>query len=147
MHGDKKNLRCPTAATLKLIPTIIQSIGNHLTFCKLIDNHYIASGCFWYQSHISQFNKDASPHSIWCEILVEVQNFNQNAGTITLDTLTPSVSVVLIGPVIKAITSFPLDYISSLSIFTCLIMTLQKRKVLFYHFCNPIFHNSISCES
>ena len=39
------------------------------------------------QSHISQFNKDASPHSIWCEILVEVQNFNQNAGTITLDTL------------------------------------------------------------
>jgi hypothetical protein len=32
-------------------------------------------------------NKDASPHSIWCEILAEVQNFNQNAGTITLDTL------------------------------------------------------------
>jgi hypothetical protein len=30
------------------------------------------------QSHISQFNKDASRHSIWCEILVEVQNFNQN---------------------------------------------------------------------
>jgi hypothetical protein len=27
------------------------------------------------QSHISQFNKDASPHSIWCEILAEVQNF------------------------------------------------------------------------
>jgi hypothetical protein len=30
------------------------------------------------QSHISQFNKDASPHSIWCEILAEVQNFNQS---------------------------------------------------------------------
>jgi hypothetical protein len=39
------------------------------------------------QSHISQFNNDTSPHSIWCEILAEVQNFNQNAGTITLDTL------------------------------------------------------------
>jgi hypothetical protein len=37
--------------------------------------------------HISQFNNDTSPHSIWCEILAEVQNFNQNAGTITLDTL------------------------------------------------------------
>jgi hypothetical protein len=79
------------------------------------------------QSHISQFNKDASPHSIWCEILVEVQNFNQNALFLTLlaqnlarftfviksatsdawracsnRPLTPSVSVVLIGPVIKA---------------------------------------------
>jgi hypothetical protein len=39
-------LMCPTAATPKLIPTLIQGIGNHLIFCKLIDNHCIVSGCF-----------------------------------------------------------------------------------------------------
>jgi hypothetical protein len=35
------------------------------------------------QSHISQFHKD--PDLIWYWILAEVQNFNQNAGTITLE--------------------------------------------------------------
>ncbi len=38
------------------------------------------------QSHIAQFDKDI-PHDIWCKIINEVQNFNQIAGTITLDTL------------------------------------------------------------
>ncbi|MGO2383503.1 hypothetical protein ACT3R4_17715 [Halomonas sp. AOP7-E1-9] len=37
-------------------------------------------------SHIAQFNK-AIPDKIWCQIVNEVQNFNQQAGTITLDTL------------------------------------------------------------
>ncbi|MFP3342108.1 hypothetical protein R0J87_06290 [Halomonas sp. SIMBA_159] len=37
-------------------------------------------------SHIAQFNK-AIPDKIWCQIVNEVQNFNQYAGTITLDTL------------------------------------------------------------
>ena len=37
-------------------------------------------------SHIAQFNK-AIPDKIWCQIVNEVQNFNQHAGTITLDTL------------------------------------------------------------
>ncbi|GAA66418.1 hypothetical protein [Pseudoalteromonas sp. BSi20429] len=38
------------------------------------------------QSHIAQFNKDI-PDKIWYQIVNEVQNFNQYAGTITLDTL------------------------------------------------------------
>ncbi len=38
------------------------------------------------QSHISQFNKDI-PDKIWYQIIHAVQEFNQNAGTITLDTL------------------------------------------------------------
>ena len=38
------------------------------------------------QSHIAQFNKDI-PDKIWYQILHEVQEFNQSAGTITLDTL------------------------------------------------------------
>lgn len=38
------------------------------------------------QSHIAQFNKDI-PDKIWCQIVNEVQDFNQYAGTITLDTL------------------------------------------------------------
>ena len=38
------------------------------------------------QSHISQFNKDI-PDKIWYQILSEVQNFNQNAGTVTVETL------------------------------------------------------------
>lgn len=38
------------------------------------------------RSHIAQFNKDI-PDKIWCQIVNEVQNFNQYAGTITLDTL------------------------------------------------------------
>jgi len=38
------------------------------------------------QSHIAQFNKDI-PDKIWYQIVNEVQDFNQNAGTITLDTL------------------------------------------------------------
>ncbi len=38
------------------------------------------------QSHIAQFNKDI-PDKIWYQIVSEVQDFNQNAGTITLDTL------------------------------------------------------------
>lgn len=38
------------------------------------------------QSHISQFNKDI-PDKIWYQIVSEVQDFNQYAGTITLDTL------------------------------------------------------------
>jgi len=38
------------------------------------------------QSHISQFNKDI-PDKIWCQILSEVQDFNQCAGTITVETL------------------------------------------------------------
>ncbi len=38
------------------------------------------------QSHIAQFNKDI-PDKIWYQILSEVQDFNQNAGTITVDTL------------------------------------------------------------
>lgn len=37
-------------------------------------------------SHISQFNKDI-PDKIWYQIISEVQDFNQFAGTITLDTL------------------------------------------------------------
>lgn len=37
-------------------------------------------------SHIAQFNKDI-PDKIWCQIVSEVQDFNQYAGTITLDTL------------------------------------------------------------
>lgn len=37
-------------------------------------------------SHIAQFNK-AIPDKIWCQIVNEVQNFNQHAGTITLDIL------------------------------------------------------------
>ena len=37
-------------------------------------------------SHIAQFNKDI-PDKIWYQIVNEVQNFNQYAGTITLDTL------------------------------------------------------------
>lgn len=38
------------------------------------------------QSHISQFNKDI-PDKIWYQILSEVQDFNQYAGTITAETL------------------------------------------------------------
>ena len=38
------------------------------------------------QSHISQFNKDI-PDKIWYQILFEVQNFNQNAGTVNVETL------------------------------------------------------------
>ncbi|EIO3982213.1 hypothetical protein [Vibrio vulnificus] len=38
------------------------------------------------QSHISQFNKDI-PDKIWYQILSEVQDFNQYAGTITTETL------------------------------------------------------------
>jgi hypothetical protein len=38
------------------------------------------------QSHISQFNKDI-PDKIWYQILSEVQDFNQYAGTITTATL------------------------------------------------------------
>lgn len=38
------------------------------------------------QSHIAQFNKDI-PDKIWYQIIAEVQNFNQSAGTITFDTL------------------------------------------------------------
>lgn len=38
------------------------------------------------QSHIAQFNKDI-PDKIWYQIVSEVQDFNQYAGTITLDTL------------------------------------------------------------
>lgn len=38
------------------------------------------------QSHIAQFNKDI-PDKIWYQIVHEVQDFNQNAGTITFDTL------------------------------------------------------------
>lgn len=38
------------------------------------------------QSHISQFNKDI-PDKIWHQIVGEVQDFNQYAGTITLNTL------------------------------------------------------------
>jgi len=38
------------------------------------------------QSHIAQFNKDM-PDKIWYQILSEVQNFNQAAGSITLDSL------------------------------------------------------------
>ncbi len=38
------------------------------------------------QSHISQFNNN-NPHPIWCQIEHEVRSFNQNAGTITLETL------------------------------------------------------------
>lgn len=38
------------------------------------------------QSHISQFNKDI-PDKIWYQILCEVQDFNQFAGTITTETL------------------------------------------------------------
>lgn len=37
-------------------------------------------------SHIAQFNKDI-PDKIWYQIVNEVQEFNQYAGTITLDTL------------------------------------------------------------
>lgn len=38
------------------------------------------------QSHIAQFNKDI-PDKIWYQIVNEVQEFNQSAGTITLGTL------------------------------------------------------------
>jgi len=38
------------------------------------------------QSHIAQFNKDI-PDKIWYQIVNEVQEFNQYAGTITLDNL------------------------------------------------------------
>ncbi len=38
------------------------------------------------QSHIAQFNKDI-PDKIWYQVVNEVQDFNQYAGTITLDTL------------------------------------------------------------
>ncbi len=38
------------------------------------------------KSHISQFNNN-NPHPIWCQIEHEVRSFNQNAGTITLETL------------------------------------------------------------
>jgi hypothetical protein len=38
------------------------------------------------RSHIAQFNKDI-PDKIWYQIVNEVQDFNQYAGTITLDTL------------------------------------------------------------
>ncbi|RUO31638.1 hypothetical protein CWE12_01165 [Aliidiomarina sedimenti] len=38
------------------------------------------------QSHIAQFNKDI-PDKIWYQIVTEVQDFNQYAGTITFDTL------------------------------------------------------------
>lgn len=38
------------------------------------------------QSHIAQFNKDI-PDKIWCQIVNEVQDFNQYAGSITLDNL------------------------------------------------------------
>ena len=38
------------------------------------------------QSHIAQFNKDI-PDKIWYQIVNEVQDFNQYAGTITLNTL------------------------------------------------------------
>ncbi len=38
------------------------------------------------QSHIAQFNRDI-PDKIWYQIVNEVQDFNQYAGTITLDTL------------------------------------------------------------
>ncbi len=42
------------------------------------------------QSHIAQFDKQL-PYEIWCKIIVEVQQFNQNAGTITLDTLSEDI--------------------------------------------------------
>ncbi len=38
------------------------------------------------QSHISQFNKNI-PDKIWYQIISEVQDFNQNAGTITFENL------------------------------------------------------------
>lgn len=38
------------------------------------------------QSHIAQFNKDI-PDKIWYQIVHEVQEFNQSAGTISIDTL------------------------------------------------------------
>lgn len=38
------------------------------------------------QSHIAQFNKEI-PDKIWDQIINKVQDFNQNAGTITLETL------------------------------------------------------------
>lgn len=38
------------------------------------------------QSHISQFNKDI-PDKIWYQIVNEVQDFNQCAGTVTVETL------------------------------------------------------------
>jgi hypothetical protein len=38
------------------------------------------------KSRISQFNNN-NPHPIWCQIEHEVRSFNQNAGTITLETL------------------------------------------------------------
>ncbi|SNT70042.1 hypothetical protein [Psychrobacter sp. LV10R520-6] len=42
------------------------------------------------QSHIAQFDKQ-SPHEIWCKIIAEVQQFNQNAGTITLENLSEDI--------------------------------------------------------
>ncbi len=42
------------------------------------------------QSHIAQFD-NLLPYEIWCKIIVEVQQFNQNAGTITLDTLSEDI--------------------------------------------------------
>ncbi|WP_201578058.1 hypothetical protein [Psychrobacter okhotskensis] len=42
------------------------------------------------QSHIAQFDKQL-PYEIWCKIIVEVQQFNQSAGTITLDTLSEDI--------------------------------------------------------
>ena len=42
------------------------------------------------QSHIAQFNKQLA-YEIWCKIIVAVQQFNQNAGTITLDTLSEDI--------------------------------------------------------
>ncbi|MGB2784815.1 hypothetical protein [Psychrobacter sp.] len=42
------------------------------------------------QSHIAQFDKQLA-YEIWCKIIVEVQQFNQNAGTITLETLSEDI--------------------------------------------------------
>lgn len=56
------------------------------------------------QSHISQFNKEI-PDKIWYHIIHEVQSFNKEAGTITLDSLD--------GKIVEYFTEPKLTYIPS----------------------------------
>lgn len=54
------------------------------------------------QSHISQYNKEI-PDKIWFQILKEVQDFNQNAGTIRIDTLSEDLIEYFKEPILKYI--------------------------------------------
>lgn len=53
-------------------------------------------------SHISQFNKEI-PSEIWSKIIVEVQQYNQNAGTITLENIPEEIKKYFESPIVQHI--------------------------------------------